>query len=488
MCSRYAVGSGSQVAHGATASGFKLTLKRGVPTPCPDCTDGARNGTETDVDCGGGACPAVRRRAAPAAPAPTARRSVCVGGVCQPPRCSDGVKNGSETDVDCGGELSPRCADRPGLRHRRATARAASARATSAQAATCSDGVKNGHETDIDCGGGLRATAPPARRARAAPTAQSGVCTGGVCQAASCARRRQERDRDRHRLRRRTCPDVRERPGMRRAGATARAASAPAASARPPRCVDGVKNGDETDVDCGGAACATVRQRRRLRRRAATARAASAPATSARRRRAATASRTAPRPTSTAAAACPALRDGQGCVAPTRLHERRLHRRASARRRPAPTASRTAPRPTSTAAARPARTAPTGEQLQRRRRLRERRLRRRHVPGGDAAPTASRTAPRPASTAAAPSCADVRRRSRMRHWAATATSGVCTGGVCQTPACTDGVKNGSETDVDCGGGSCPGCGTGRRLRRPGRLRRAASASAASARRRPAATA
>ena len=58
MCSRYAVGSGSQVAHGATASGFKLTLKRGVPTPCPDCTDGARNGTETDVDCGGSACPA----------------------------------------------------------------------------------------------------------------------------------------------------------------------------------------------------------------------------------------------------------------------------------------------------------------------------------------------------------------------------------------------------------------------------------------------
>jgi hypothetical protein len=37
------------------------------------------------------------------------------------------------------------------------------------------------------------------------------------------------------------------------------------------------------------------------------------------------------------------------------------------------------------------------------------------------------------------------------------TSLVCTGGVCQVPACNDGVKNGTETDKDCGGGACPGC-------------------------------
>ncbi|MFT3769699.1 MAG: putative metal-binding motif-containing protein [Minicystis sp.] len=35
-------------------------------------------------------------------------------------------------------------------------------------------------------------------------------------------------------------------------------------------------------------------------------------------------------------------------------------------------------------------------------------------------------------------------------------SGVCTGGVCQAPSCTDGVKNGNETALDCGG-SCPTC-------------------------------
>ncbi len=38
--------------------------------------------------------------------------------------------------------------------------------------------------------------------------------------------------------------------------------------------------------------------------------------------------------------------------------------------------------------------------------------------------------------------------------ASDCTSGVCTSSVCQVPLCTDGVANGDETDVDCGG-SCP---------------------------------
>ena len=39
-------------------------------------------------------------------------------------------------------------------------------------------------------------------------------------------------------------------------------------------------------------------------------------------------------------------------------------------------------------------------------------------------------------------------------------SGVCDNGKCQAPTCTDKVKNGSETDVD-GGGTCPACATGK---------------------------
>ncbi len=41
--------------------------------------------------------------------------------------------------------------------------------------------------------------------------------------------------------------------------------------------------------------------------------------------------------------------------------------------------------------------------------------------------------------------------------AADCVSSVCTGGVCTASSCTDTVKNGAETDVDCGGGTCGKC-------------------------------
>ncbi len=36
----------------------------------------------------------------------------------------------------------------------------------------------------------------------------------------------------------------------------------------------------------------------------------------------------------------------------------------------------------------------------------------------------------------------------------------CPGTPCAPPTCTDGIQNGSETDVDCGGGTCPTCANG----------------------------
>lgn len=42
--------------------------------------------------------------------------------------------------------------------------------------------------------------------------------------------------------------------------------------------------------------------------------------------------------------------------------------------------------------------------------------------------------------------------------ATTTTSGSTTTGM--MPTCVDGVQNGAETGVDCGGGACPGCGDG----------------------------
>src|SRR5258708_5751809 len=74
------------------------------------CTDGIKDGNETDVDCGGPSCP-------PCAVGKMCTRGMdcvsgsCVALVCAGPTCSDGIQNGLETDVDCGGGTCPTCAN-----------------------------------------------------------------------------------------------------------------------------------------------------------------------------------------------------------------------------------------------------------------------------------------------------------------------------------------------------------------------------------------
>lgn len=75
------------------------------------CTDGTKNGPESDVDCGGGlgACPSCGdgKKCNSAADCSS---GVCSGGTCQTPSCTDGIKNGKETATDCGGGVCPKCA------------------------------------------------------------------------------------------------------------------------------------------------------------------------------------------------------------------------------------------------------------------------------------------------------------------------------------------------------------------------------------------
>ena len=52
-----------------------------------------------------------------------------------------------------------------------------------------------------------------------------------------------------------------------------------------------------------------------------------------------------------------------------------------------------------------------------------------------------------------PQCAD----GKSCKLAVDCTSGVCTSGICAAPGCTDNVLNGAETDIDCGGSTCSKC-------------------------------
>jgi hypothetical protein len=100
---------------GHTIVSDKLTVKDGKVTIdnltiklSAACIDGVKNGTETDVDCGG-TCP-------PCADTKVClingdcQSHICTGGFCAVASCTDAVKNGNETDVDCGGGTCPACA------------------------------------------------------------------------------------------------------------------------------------------------------------------------------------------------------------------------------------------------------------------------------------------------------------------------------------------------------------------------------------------
>lgn len=76
------------------------------------CSNAAKDGTETDVDCGGADCGpcSVNKKCLVGT---DCQSGVCVGPPdmqkCAPDTCADGMKNGSETDVDCGGTACAKC-------------------------------------------------------------------------------------------------------------------------------------------------------------------------------------------------------------------------------------------------------------------------------------------------------------------------------------------------------------------------------------------
>jgi alpha-tubulin suppressor-like RCC1 family protein len=123
-----------------------------------------------------------------------------------PDHCGNGTRDGNETDIDCGGECQP-CDNGKGC-DTGADCLSRSCPNHICIAGTCTDGIQNGPETDIDCGG-------------PGPCARCG--DGQSCMAdADCA-------------------------GM--------GANRCTNNKCHPTCMDGAKNGHETDVDCGGDMC-----------------------------------------------------------------------------------------------------------------------------------------------------------------------------------------------------------------------------------------
>lgn len=164
------------------------------------CADGAKNGKETDTDCGGSDCvPCVDGLMC--GMATDCQSGVCMNMICTNASCVDMVKNGQETDIDCGGNTCNPCA--AGKDCAQNSDCQGGSCSGSKCLPTCTDKEANGNETDVDCGGPLCSPCNTGQTCSIASDCVTGVCSGGKCQL--------------------------------------------------PGCMDGIKNGDETGTDCGGS-------------------------------------------------------------------------------------------------------------------------------------------------------------------------------------------------------------------------------------------
>lgn len=173
-----------------------------------NCTDLTHNGTETGQDCGGPECPPCAGQQPCTQPTDCQGGLLCVAQLCVPPTCVDQAQNGAETGIDCGGGTCPGC-DAGGPCAIPGDCKTSVCTAGVCAMPTCNDGVKNGLETGTDCGGGPASTCPAC--GVGSPCMVGTDCASGACSPMTM-----------------TC------------GA--------------PGCGDGISNGFETGVDCGGGA------------------------------------------------------------------------------------------------------------------------------------------------------------------------------------------------------------------------------------------
>lgn len=159
------------------ALALSLVGCRFVATPS-SCTDGTRNGAESDVDCGGPSCtPCALQQAC--VTSSDCSSGLCAQKVCAPGSCADGVANGDETDVDCGGSCGD-CA--PGQRCG-GDSDCDDVRCSDGMCAAprCDDAQENGTETDVDCGGSLCPPCPLNGSCIRNTDCASGPCLDGTC-------------------------------------------------------------------------------------------------------------------------------------------------------------------------------------------------------------------------------------------------------------------------------------------------------------------
>lgn len=152
----------------------------------PSCTDGIKNGSETDIDCGGNDCTGCADGKACKGYADCAT-GTCSGGICVAVCTTCGT-----ADLGIGSDLAAKPADLAGRDLVSPADMVKPADLASRpdlvpspdlipSPASCTDGVKNGTETDIDCGGTCATKCAEGKVCKADADCASTLCVNGVC-------------------------------------------------------------------------------------------------------------------------------------------------------------------------------------------------------------------------------------------------------------------------------------------------------------------
>jgi hypothetical protein len=251
-------------------------LVAGIEAPDPalaHCLDGVEDGDETGVDCGGscGACDGT-----PCSMGSDCESQSCPDGKCAHATCTDGILDGLESAVDCGdprpAQMCPGCpvgaycytGCNCASKHCDLPSHTCTDDVVS-NCAGCTDHVQDGTETDVDCGGKTCPACPDGEKCDVDTDCQSGHCHPGTagppaqpdtCVPATCFDGKQDGDE--------TGVDCGGScfacPGTLCEQDVGCASELCQGGDGGPRvcvttCTDGVQDGDETDVDCGGGLC-----------------------------------------------------------------------------------------------------------------------------------------------------------------------------------------------------------------------------------------
>ncbi len=256
----------------APADSARATDGSSVTNDGGSCSDNVINGTESDLDCGGGSCPrctvgsscrantdcdsslcCLGASGSSTCPCPSGTSCTLAQNTCLAPSCNDRVKNGTEADVDCGG-ICPACADGASCLVN-SDCGPASACTSRKCVLTCGDGVQNGNETSTDCGGGICPVCADGLACRA----NSDCGASSVCKALTCTRQCADGSKDGMEsdvdCGGGTCPVCADGLAC-RVNADCGSSSVCKLLKCTSLCADGSQDGQETDIDCGGGTCA----------------------------------------------------------------------------------------------------------------------------------------------------------------------------------------------------------------------------------------